>query len=71
MMPDWPRKLLTTVLFEELGGQTNVQLSQIPFDASDKENACFAQFMNNMQNGWGSGYKLIDELLEKQGSDKV
>jgi uncharacterized protein YndB with AHSA1/START domain len=71
MMPDWPRKLLTTVIFEDLGEQTNVQLSQIPMDATDKETACFAEFMNNMQNGWGSGYKLIDELLEKLVSDRA
>jgi uncharacterized protein YndB with AHSA1/START domain len=65
MMPDWPRKLLTTVIFEELGEQTNVRLSQVPIDATDAENSCFAGAMAGMDKGWGSGYKLIDEILVK------
>jgi len=63
MMPDWPRKLLTTVTFEEKGEQTNVRLSQIPLDATDAEIACFAEMKDRMSGGWGSGYAIIDDLL--------
>ena len=63
MMPDWPTKLLTTVTFEAVGDKTKVRLSQIPIDASEAELACFAQMMSNMDGGWGSGYKIIDEIL--------
>ena len=63
MMPDWPRILLTTVTFEELGGQTQVRLSQIPLDATDAEIACFAKMKDGMSGGWGSGYAIIDEVL--------
>jgi uncharacterized protein YndB with AHSA1/START domain len=63
MMADWPRVLLTTVIFDDLGDQTNVRLTQVPIEATDAEIACFAATMAGMDKGWGSGYKLIDELL--------
>lgn len=65
MMPDWPRVLLTTVTFEEQGEQTMVCLTQVPIDASDAEISCFAAMMAGMDKGWGSGYKIIDELLQE------
>lgn len=64
-MPDWPRILFTTVTFEEDGEKTNVRLSQIPMDASDAEIACFAKMMEGMSKGWGSGYAIIDEILQE------
>lgn len=63
MMPDWPRVLLTTVTFEDSGNQTNVRLSQIPIDPTDAEIACFAKMMAGMDNGWGKGYAIMDEVL--------
>jgi uncharacterized protein YndB with AHSA1/START domain len=62
-MADWPRLLLTTVVFEDMGDKTKVRLSQLPMEASDAELACFAMVMSNMDQGWGSGYAIIDELL--------
>ena len=63
MMADWPRLLLTTVIFEDRGDETNVRLSQLPMEATDAEIACFAKAMANMDQGWGSGYAIMDELL--------
>ncbi len=63
MMPNWPQKLLTTVTFDASGKKTNVRLSQVPVDASDVEVACFSKMMAGMDNGWGTGYKIIDEIL--------
>ena len=34
MMADWPRVLLTTVKFEDMGDKTNVRLSQLPIEAT-------------------------------------
>lgn len=65
MMADWPRVLLTTVTFEDLGDKTNVRLSQIPMDGTDAEIACFAAMMDGMSKGWGGGYKIIDEILKE------
>lgn len=64
MMPDWPRKLLTTVTFEERESGTTVRLTQVPLEATDAEIACFDQMKDGMSGGWGAGFKLVDELLE-------
>ena len=69
MMPDWPRVLLTTVIFEEMGDQTKVRLSQVPLDATDAEIACFGQMMAGMDKGWGSGYTIIDEIIAELQAD--
>lgn len=63
MMADWPRVLLTTVTFTEKGDHTQVVLTQVPVDATEAEIACFADKMAGMDNGWGGGYKVIDEML--------
>lgn len=63
MMPDWPRILLTTVTFIDDGDKTMVRLSQVPIDATQAEIDCFAMAMANMDQGWGSGYAIIDEIL--------
>ena len=63
MMADWPRLLLTTVTFEDMGDKTNVSLSQIPLEATDTEIACFAEMMRGMDKGWGSGYTIMDEIF--------
>ncbi len=63
MMENWPRVFLTTVTFEGAGSKTNVRLTMMPVDATDAEVACFAEKMAGMGNGWGGGYKVIDEIL--------
>ena len=65
MMANWPRVLLTTVTFQEADGKTTVRLSQVPLDATDAEIACFAEMMVNMDKGWGSGFKMLDDLLQE------
>ncbi len=65
MMPDWPQNLLTTIIFEEEDGKTNLTFTQTPLDATDAEIACFSGMMANMGKGWGSGFDIIDNLLKK------
>lgn len=65
MMADWPRVVLTTVTFEDLGDHTKVQLVWTPHEATDAEIACFAGMMDNFGKGWQSGYKIIDEMLRE------
>lgn len=71
MMADWPRVLLTTVTFEAAGAQTNVRLTMVPLDATDAEIACFGEAMAGMDNGWGSGYKIIDEILAEMQAGRT
>ncbi|MGI9464932.1 MAG: SRPBCC family protein [Aestuariivirgaceae bacterium] len=63
MMADWPRLLLTTVTFEEDGGQTKMRLTWVPHEASEAEVACFAAAIDGMDKGWGAGMELLAELL--------
>lgn len=65
MMPDWPRLLLTTVLFADDGLSTKVHLTQTPVKPTDSEIACFAKFMARMDSGWGSGYIIQEEILRE------
>ena len=68
MMPDWPRVLLTTVTFDEVGGKTLMRLTWVPHEATEAEIACFAAAMDGMGKGWGAGMELLEELLtELQG----
>ena len=69
MMADWPRVLLTTVIFEDMGDKTKVRLSQVPIEATDAEIACFAATMAGMDKGWGSGYAIMDELFVELQAD--
>lgn len=62
-MADWPRILLTTVMFEDEGGKTKMRLTWTPHKASEAEIACFAAAIDNMGKGWGAGMKLLEELL--------
>lgn len=55
--------LLTTVTFEDMGDKTNVCLSQVPIEATDAEIACFTKMMAGMDQGWGSGYAIMDTLF--------
>jgi uncharacterized protein YndB with AHSA1/START domain len=70
MMADWPRVLLTTVIFEDMGDKTNVSLSQVPIDPTDAEVTCFAATMAGMGKGWGSGYTIMDEIFEELRAEK-
>lgn len=63
MMVDWPKLLLTTVIFEDMGDKTKVRLTQIPLEATDAEIACFATAMTGMDKGWSSGYAIMDEMF--------
>lgn len=63
MMADWPRVLLTTVTFEEMGAQTRLRLTWVPHEASEAEIACFAAAMAGLDRGWGSGMDVLAEIL--------
>ena len=71
MMPDWPRVLLTTAVFTEVGNKTNVRLTQVPLEATAAEIACFAKMMAGMDGGWGKGYAIMDELLAELQANKT
>ncbi|MEX0284858.1 MAG: SRPBCC domain-containing protein [Paracoccaceae bacterium] len=65
MMPDWPRVLLTVVTFTDLAdGRTAVRLTWTPHEANDAEIACFTGAMAGLDQGWGKGMQVLEDLLE-------
>ena len=65
MMADWPRVILTTVTFEDMGSQTKVRLTWVQFEATEAELACFAGAVDHMGKGWESGYAIMDEIFKE------
>ncbi|WP_428673880.1 SRPBCC family protein [Roseibium sp.] len=65
MMPDWPRVLLTTVIFDQDGDQTDVRLVWTPHEASRAEIDCFAGAISGLDMGWGKGMDVLAKLLEE------
>ena len=63
MMADWPRVLLTTVTFEDVGGRTKLRLTWVPYEASAAEITCFASAIGSLNKGWGAGMELLEKLL--------
>jgi uncharacterized protein YndB with AHSA1/START domain len=53
MNPDWPREMLTTVLFEAQGAKTKVTIEWIPVESStDLERKTFDDGRPSMTMGW-------------------
>lgn len=68
-MPDWPRTLLTTVTFEQIGKRTKVRLTWVPHNATAAEIACFSAAISGLDKGWGAGMELLAKILaEMQAS---
>ncbi|MCY6381613.1 SRPBCC family protein [Hoeflea prorocentri] len=63
MMENWPRVLLTTVTFDEVGGRTHMRLTWVPHEASEAEIASFHQALQGLDKGWGAGMDLLTQLL--------
>ncbi|MGH1419565.1 MAG: SRPBCC family protein [Hyphomicrobiaceae bacterium] len=70
MMADWPRVLLTTVTFNQVGEQTKMRLTWVPHEASDAEIACFGEAIAGMDKGWGAGMELLAGLLAELQDEK-
>ena len=60
---DWPKVLLTTVIFEDLGEETRVRLSWVPVQATPAEEAEFRGAMDSMTGGWSGSFEELDDLL--------
>jgi len=65
MAPTWPKKMLTTVLFQDFGPKTLITLYWAPIEASAAELATFAQGMEGMKGGWGGSFDRLDEYLKE------
>lgn len=65
MMPDWPKELRTSIVLEEVGGNTQLKLIWQPINPTQAEADCFENTRSQHGNGWGSG---LDQLTVYLGS---
>lgn len=68
MMPNWPRTLVTTITFEDADGGTKLTLTWEPHEATDAENAAFAEALAGLDKGWGAGMDIIAEIVAEMQS---
>lgn len=59
----WPRLMLTTVIFEEEGAGTRVNLTWEPINPTREELASFAQMLSSMTGGWTGTFDQLDVFL--------
>lgn len=66
MNPDWPREMLTTATFKDLGGKTEVTIEWIPVDGSTElEIGTFDKGRDSMKGGWTGTFEQFAAYLAK------
>jgi uncharacterized protein YndB with AHSA1/START domain len=68
LQASWPLKLLTTVVFEDRGGQTKITLTWTPLDATEAECKTFEDGMSSMKQGWGGTFDQLAEFLNSRAA---
>ena len=66
LAPQWPEKMLTTVLFNETApGRTEVILTWAAQGANAEEQAFFDNAHAGMEQGWGGTFQQLTDYLAK------
>lgn len=63
-MPNWPKELRTTILLEEVGDITKLQLIWQPINPSKEEAEAFEASRSEHDKGWGGGLDQLITYLE-------
>lgn len=64
MAPTWPRQMLSTNTYEDLGdGTTRLTVTWLPLDATEVEAAIFEGARGGMQGGWNHQFGQIEAYL--------
>ena len=66
MAPNWPKRMLTTVLFQDFGPKTLISLYWAPVEASAAELETFAGGMAGMNQGWSGSFDRLDAFLREE-----
>jgi uncharacterized protein YndB with AHSA1/START domain len=67
MSPTWPREMLTTVSFKDLGAKTEVTVEWIPVDGSTElERNTFEAGRPSMTMGWTGTMEQFNQYLTKE-----
>jgi uncharacterized protein YndB with AHSA1/START domain len=63
MSATWPLEMLTTVIFKDKGGKTELTLTWVPINSSAEEIATFESGMAGMTGGWTGTFDQLDAYL--------
>jgi uncharacterized protein YndB with AHSA1/START domain len=65
MAPTWPKRMLTTVYFQDFGPKTLISLYWEPIEPTAVERKTFSDGMDGMKGGWGGSFDRLDEFLKE------
>jgi len=65
MSPDWPREMLSTVIFAEQRGGTLITVRWIPTNATELERKTFEDGRDGMRQGWGGTFDQFAAYLRR------
>lgn len=63
----WPKEILTTVVFAEHGGKTEITLTATPINATEDECTMFVNMFDSMRGGFGGTFDQLAEYLAGSG----
>lgn len=66
----WPMEMLTTVVFADVEGGTQVTLTWTPVDPTDGQLASFEQMVPSMTGGWTGTFEQLDAFLVAQAASE-
>jgi uncharacterized protein YndB with AHSA1/START domain len=66
LAPTWPKRLLTTVLFQDFGPKTLISLYWLPIEAGEAELKTFRDGRAGMAQGWGGSFDRLDAFLKME-----
>lgn len=65
MSPSWPREILSTILFRDLGSRTEVEVNWTAHNATSEEAQVFATGAESMRGGWGGTFGQLAEYFRR------
>lgn len=63
MAPDFPREMLSTILFDEANGKTTVTVKWAPINATQIERDTFDKTKPSMTGGWSGTFEQLESYL--------
>lgn len=60
----WPLKMVTTVVFDDIGNKTKITLTWVTLEASESEQKTFNESMDGMTQGWTGTFNQLDDFFK-------
>ncbi len=71
MAPDWPREWLSTVLFVERDGKTEVTVRWLPINATESERKTFVSGRESMTGGWTGTFDQLEDHVARTAGGRA